>query len=85
MKLFKRKSKLLKDYVIVTEYEKTKKEFIEKFLKLMSDDMYITKPSNQLRQLMLMTKLQELKNEIEKEYIKLYLGGHYEEYYRDRT
>jgi hypothetical protein len=83
MKLFKRKNKLLKDYVIVTEYEKIKKEFVEKFLKLMSDDMYITKPSNQLRELMLMTKLQELKNEIEKEYVKQYLGGRYEEYYRD--
>lgn len=83
MKLFKRRGKLLNDYIIVKEYEKIKKEFIEKFLKLMSDDMYITKPSNQLRQMMLMTKLQELKNELEKEYIKQYLGGHYEEYYRD--
>lgn len=83
MNLFKRKSKLLNDYLIVKEYEKIKKEFIEKFLKIMSDDMYITKPSNKIRQMMLMTKLQELKNEIEKEYIKLYLGGHYEEYYRD--
>ena len=83
MNLFKRKSKLLNDYTIVKEYEKIKKEFIEKFLKLMSDDIYISKPSNKLRQMMLMTKFQELKNEIEKEYIKLYLGGHYEEYHRD--
>lgn len=83
MKLFRRKNKLPKDYIVIKEYEKIKKEFIEKFLKLMSDDMYISKPSNKLRQMMLITKFQELKNEIEKEYIKVYLGGHYEEYYRD--
>lgn len=82
MNPFKRKSKLLKDYMIVTEYEKIEKEFIEKFLKLMSDDMYLSKPNNELRQMMLITKLQELKNKIEKEYVKVYLGGHYEEYYR---
>lgn len=46
MKIFKRKNKLPKDYMIVKYYEK-------------------------------------IKNEIEKEYIKLYLGGRYEEYYRD--
>lgn len=83
MNPFKRKSKLLNDYIIVKEYEKIKKEFIEKFLKMMSDDMYITKPSNKLRQMMLVKKLQEIKNEIEKEYIKLYLGDNYEEYYRN--
>jgi len=83
MNIFKRKNKLPKDYMIVKDYEKIKKEFIEKFLKLMSDDMYISKPNNKLRQTMFMSKLQELKNEIEKEYIKLYLRGHYEEYYRD--
>lgn len=83
MNIFKRKNKLPKDYIIVKEYEKIKKEFIEKFLKLMSDDIYISKPSNKLRQMMLMTRIQELKNEIEKEYVKQYLGGNYEKYYRD--
>ena len=63
--------------------KKLKKEFIEKFLKLMSDDMYISKPSDDLRQMMLMSKIQELKNEIEKEYIKRYLGGHYERYFKE--
>lgn len=60
------------EYKIVKKYERIENDFIEAFINLMSDEMYLTPPSDTVRDNMLYVKLQELETRIKYEYNKKY-------------
>ena len=59
-------------YKITEEYKKIEKEFIEKFLKLFSDDMYLSPPSNDFKIGQMHIKIQELETKIRYQFDKKY-------------
>lgn len=52
--------------------KKIEKDFIEAFINLMSDEMYLNPPSDDVRDNLMYVKLQELETKIEYEYNKKY-------------
>jgi hypothetical protein len=60
------------EYKTVKKYERMEKDFIEAFINLMSDEMYLNPPSDTVRDLMLSQKLQELETKIKYKYNKKY-------------
>jgi len=60
------------EYKITEEYKKIEKEFIEKFLNLFSDDMYLSPPSNDFRNGQMYAKIHELEIKIRYQFDKKY-------------
>lgn len=60
------------EYKIVKNYEKLEKDFVEAFINLMSDEMYLNPPSDTVRDNLMYVKLQELETRIKYEYNKKY-------------
>ena len=60
------------EYKIVKKYERMENDFIEAFINLMSDEMYLVPPSDAVRDNMLYVKLQELETRIKYKYNKKY-------------
>lgn len=57
---------------LLKKYEKIEKDFIESFINLMSDEMYLNPPSDDVRDNLMYVKLQELETKIKYEYNKKY-------------
>lgn len=60
------------EYKIVKKYERMENDFIEAFINLVSDEMYLVPPSDTVRDNMLYVELQELETRIKYEYNKKY-------------
>ena len=60
------------EYKTVKKYEKIEKDFIEAFVNLMSDEMYLNPPSDTVRDNLMYVKLQEIETKIKYEYNKKY-------------
>ena len=60
------------EYKKVKKYERMEKDFIDEFVNLFSDEMYFTKPSDDLREKQMNKKLEELFTKIKYKFYEKY-------------